>query len=72
MLREGEYDYACTCLNRALLIRIDGAGGAHDEPHLAEGWYLHGSALLRRAQAMRLRVVAAAEAAAAEGGGSGS
>ena len=38
MLREGEYDYACSCLNRALLLRIDAAGGDHqqaafDTPH---------------------------------------
>lgn len=58
MLKEGEYDYACVCLNRSLEIRIADAGGREVEdshPALARPWYLHGSALLRRAQAMAVR-----------------
>ena len=27
MLKDGEYDYACVCLNKALEIRIEAAGG---------------------------------------------
>ena len=53
MLREHEYDYACVCLNRALEIRIAACGGreaADQTPGMAHPWYLHGSALLRRAQ----------------------
>jgi tetratricopeptide (TPR) repeat protein len=64
MLRGGDYDYACECLNRALLIRVDECGGrevADETSSMASVWYLHGSALLRRAQAMAMR--------ASEGGG---
>lgn len=65
MLRDNEYDYACMCLNRALLLRIDAAGDDHNQPALAEAWYLHGSALLRRAQAMRLLLVCPPESSSA-------
>jgi hypothetical protein len=56
MLREREYDFACSCLSRALALRIEAGGGEECAPHLARAWYLHGSALLRRAQAMKLLV----------------
>ena len=57
----GEYDYACVCFNRALEIRIEQCGGreaADADASMASAWYLHGSALLRRAQAMGVRAAA--------------
>jgi len=53
-MKEGEYEYACSCLDRALKIRIDALGGEEHDASLAEAWYLHGSALLRRAQRLAL------------------
>jgi len=56
MLDDKEYDFACTCLSRALLMRIDEARGDEQAPALARPWYLHGSALLRRAQSMKILI----------------
>jgi len=61
MLADHEYDYACSCINKALLLRIEAVGDQNDLS-LARPWYLHGSALLRRAQAMALQLTAAAPA----------
>ena len=62
MLKDQEYDYACICLNKALQIRIVRLGGrdaADASATMAEPWYLHGSALLRRAQALHLTLTTA-------------
>jgi hypothetical protein len=70
MLHEREYDYACVCLDRALELRISQAGGrelAEHDAALAPSWYLHGSALLRRAQALAHTLMEATAAAAAKG-----
>ena len=58
MLRRREYDYGCACIDKALRLRIEAAADDESEsggelhPPLARAWYLHGDALLRRAQAM--------------------
>ena len=58
MLRRREYDYGCACIDKALRLRIEAAAedesesGGELHPPLARAWYLHGDALLRRAQAM--------------------
>jgi len=70
MLHEREYDYACVCLDRALELRISQAGGrelAEHDAALAPSWYLHGSALLRRAQALAHTLMEATATAAAKG-----
>lgn len=71
MLRQREYDFACSCLSRALSLRIEASGGDECAPPLARAWYLHGSALLRRAQAMKL-LVSQEEGGAGPGGVDGS
>ena len=74
MLRDGEYDYACVCLNRALELRIAECGGreaADGDPSMAGAWYMHGSALLRRAQAMAMRAGGDGAAAASDGASDG-
>ncbi len=66
MLHDREYDYACVCLNRALRLRLDRAGAresAESDSALAPAWYLHGSALLRRAQALAHTMMEAAATA---------
>ena len=75
MLRDREYDYACVCLDRALQIRIDACGGreaADEDVTMAHAWYLHGSALLRRAQALAHTLATSEEAAVAAAGAAGS
>ena len=72
---EDEYEYACVCLNKALEIRIVACGGreaADEDASLGRAWYLHGSAMLRRAQAMAVRSVAASAGDTSAGGGSSS
>ena len=49
-MRRREFDYACECMQSALVTRQEALGCSEDDPRLGNAWYLHGSALLRRAQ----------------------